>query len=444
MNSFNSMELNPADEGVRNALIKTLGHSAPFNDSELESIQELRIEYARDIAFLSSCRNLRKIEIFASEIEELLSLSSLTKIRCLKIVATPLRDIYSLSSLEQLEEIHLLFTFVEEIEPILSLPKLEKGYLFGNPWSEESFQKIESYFFENQNSENDLPLLYFSSRPEWKFTRRLNLEGHKTCFAYLDVRPTLVRPGIPKMPNSACDFVEFPMAYLNFRLTDQNFSMDSFFETYGEKRATQEPYRFFVEGSNYEIGRSKAAQKWVQESQLSREEKEYLLEFIDKFRRLIFYKESDTTLKTKEERKNISLPNWYKQIKKTISFVLPGYVTEIQMQGFELSQEFFEFRKSGWYSLGLIGTSLGLTNMVKDGDKSLFPIGEHSDSYSILAINIADSNDKYVYEFNPEDLLADEELEEGTSISVFSSYASLLSHIIAIKVEGEDILYALE
>ena len=189
------------------------------------------------------------------------------------------------------------------------------------------------------------------------------------------------------------------------------------------------------------VGDSRAAREWVQGSALPEATKKPLLCFIDRFSGLEFYKESAAAITSIEEREAVMLPQWLREIRQTLAYVMPNRYIRVR---FDRSMHPGLHHSDGmWYRLGLLGyynsenrDTLDLIEGVQ-----LFPIGNVIETMeSSLAVNLADDADRRIYEYNIEDLWDDhydgKPLRESLYVTSYS-YADLFGHIVSIEQMGE-------
>ena len=144
-----------------------------------------------------------------------------------------------------------------------------------------------------------------------------------------------------------------------------------------------------------------------------------------------------------QKAENVNLPQWFRDIRQTLAYVMPNHRVEIKFGNFDdLDME--EVFAESWYML-----ELGYIESQRELLQSMetffpFPIGGSLDNVgSVLVINLADAADQKVYEYNVESLW--DNLDEGQPLvsafgKVFDSYAEMFRHIVAVKVEnGEEI-----
>jgi hypothetical protein len=184
----------------------------------------------------------------------------------------------------------------------------------------------------------------------------------------------------------------------------------------------------------------------VKKSSLPDNVKESLLQFIQHFPNLVFYQEEASTLNEIEQVKKVKLPEWLRQIRQILASVMPNHQIWVQFNQFNGWSPRSDRLNEIWYTLHLRG-------YVDDEEREFlesieevrpFPIGEVRETgESILAINLANLEDKGVYEYNIEDLwdnAADGEPVSTSIRKVFDSYADIFSYIAAIKIQNGEVM----
>jgi hypothetical protein len=439
------MEIKVEDSGVNSALQTALGHPAPFSAEECVSLEgPLLINQSRDLSALNACPNLRHLEIFASDVASLDALAGLEKLVTLRVACSTVRDIRALAACRALETVDLVFTFAEDLRPLLGLPALRYGVLVGNPWTPDSYHKLRPLLLKMPTERwKRPPVLDFSSQREWELTLELQGVNGGACFATLDTRSLLVRPGPPSFPNSNCDFLPLPLEYVRIDMKEPDFSITKLLQNYLLPGEQNSEFKALDYHSHYIIGAGDDAEAWVRDSPLPDRSKQALMRFIHRFPSLVFYREDDTVLDRVEAARSISLPPWLRQARKALTFVLPHNRIDIQFDTFDHWSNQSEQLGQIWYTFGLIGPNDSRERGIKDEDRLYFPIGEWlATGYSTLAINIADPEDQRVYEYDQQDLISEGEVAPRRAKVIFDSYTGLLGHIVALKLETGEVIRA--
>jgi hypothetical protein len=440
-----TVELNTSDLSLQLALETALRHPAPFTSEECQVlVGPLLISHARDLSLVRYCSSLQHLEIFASDIEDLNVLMDTPQLTTVRVVCSSLYNIEALATCHRLESVELVLTYIEDLGPLMALPNLRRGVLLGNPWTPESYHDLRPRLL-NAPTETwqKPPVIDFSNEREWRLTRTLRERELQACFAYIDTRPVLVRPGIPTMPNADCDFLNLPLGFVEIEIQASGFTIQELFRKYLGERVSTSTHRSFDFRSHYTLGTQEDAEAWISNSSLAVPTKDALFHFVHRFPTLTFYQEDTLFLDRQEESLNISLPPWLREIRQVLAFVLPHNHVELQFDSFDHWSNHSENLDSIWYTFGLIGDSNPEQHFVIDEHRRLFPIGEWLQTgYSTLAIDIENPEDQRVYEYDQQDKRSEGELEPGAARVVFDTYANLIGHIVSIRLENGEVIRA--
>jgi hypothetical protein len=181
-------------------------------------------------------------------------------------------------------------------------------------------------------------------------------------------------------------------------------------------------------------GDAAAARSWVERSALPEEDKADLLRFVARFPSLTFVKEDPGLLDRYAEDDRVTLPQWFRDVRSTLTFVEPHVL--VRVDDFEWYDSPRADRVEDiWYDLrpGCGGEERDL--LVDDG--RTYPIGNDWDNGETrLGIDLENPSDRRILDFHGEDLL-DNKLDgrpvRGSLYPVFSSYARLLAHVVEVR-----------
>lgn len=193
-------------------------------------------------------------------------------------------------------------------------------------------------------------------------------------------------------------------------------------------------------------GDAEDAVAWVTGSALVERDKERLLTFVRRFPALAFVRDRPGMLKRLERRDEVRLPAWFHGVRAVLRSVEP--LPEVRFDGFDDFDDFsprIDYVDEIWYSLEL--------GYLGEGQRSLFvektrvyPIGEWEETdRSYLAVRLDDTGDGRILEFAAPDLR--DNLAEGKSPNVsvrpvFDSYASMLSHVVEVRLPDGTVVAA--
>lgn len=433
------------DLGLKVAFEKALDRPAPFSIEECRELNvPLRICCASDLSLLQHCTNLDHLEIHACDVENLDVLTDLEKLKTLKVTCSTVEDIQSLTNCRAIENLDLSFTFIQDLSPLMELPNLRRGTLLGNPWNANSYNELRPKLLATPIEKwQKPPIIEFSRQDDWELTRQLWDRGLRACFGRIDdSRSLLVIPGIGHRQNSECDYLEIYAIILREALEDSDCTLESLFEDYSSEteQAVSNPSSVFQ--NHRTLGDCDDATAWVNDSKLPKTSKKALQDFIQNFPRLVFYKEDAVFLDDVETYQKIKLPKWFREIRQTLAFVMPNQYVRVQFDSFDHWSLNQDKLSEIWYDLGLRGVNNSEQQGVTDYNK-LFPVGEWLETgWSTLAINLGDSQDQRIYEYDQEQINEDGQLEPHAIGVVFNSYPEMFSHISAIELENGEIIQA--
>lgn len=424
------------DQGVSAALERALGHAAPFSANELAAFDgHLTVEHARDLSALAACTSLGALTLFASDVGDLRILAHLPRLSRLEVISTSVGDLGGLAACTKLEELTLAFTLSEDAAPVLALPSLKEAELVGNPWSEESWDNLL------ERGEERSLRLGLSSEADWDLTRRIFERGYKACFGVYQQLPLFVRPGLPSFPKMNCDLTMVPRFLLEMQFQEAGFSPQGVFDMMGlaQRNESSPPFSF-----NYRkhlvFGFAEDARGWVAGSQLAEAEKAALNRFIDSFHSLLFYKELPAVLDAAEARHRVKLPRWFRELRQTVADVMPHHFKEFRLGELPRWDPPTEDTSRLWYEIRIRGVeNEGLRNIIEINH--LFPVGSWlPEGHKVFAIRLDDEDDHRVYSYTQDDIDAQGGLPPGCFAVVADSFAELLAHVSAVKLDTGQVI----
>lgn len=191
-------------------------------------------------------------------------------------------------------------------------------------------------------------------------------------------------------------------------------------------------------------GSAADALQWVRDSELPATAQQKLAEFVNRFPSLEFYRNDDAILDKKEEIEGVTLPQWFRRMRKTLAYVLPQEIdVQFQVDSCDGWTPREDDMPGNWYSLGMVGYSNDDQRRYLVEAGSLFPIGYGGQETLAISLEYESSS---VFEFNEEDLM--DNMSEGTppgasAYKIFDAYEDLLAHIVAFKLPDGRIVRAL-
>jgi len=193
--------------------------------------------------------------------------------------------------------------------------------------------------------------------------------------------------------------------------------------------------------ANQTVGDYHQAQGWVDTSQLPTSTKESLLRFLRKFPTLSYYKLDRAG--TQQE------PEWLRIVSETLCGFMPNTLVWVQFDRFGHPSSRELALRDIWYHRMFTTEASSEYKRILLGQHQLLVMYSWLETLgSMLAVKIGDVDDHNVYEFDYGDIAMSTESDgvipqESVSI-VFKSYTELLDHIVAIRLEGGEIVRAKE
>lgn len=183
------------------------------------------------------------------------------------------------------------------------------------------------------------------------------------------------------------------------------------------------------------VGSSSDAIDWVTGENFDRSDRENFLRFIDRFSSFSFVRGRERLVKYYEKRGKVNFPDWYRRTVKTLNFVRPKML--VQFDDFDFYTPRSDYVADIWYRIEMGSMNEEERNLFV-GDGYVYPIGGWCENdRSILAIDLMSSEDGRIFEFSAPDLL-DNSLDgkevRSSVYPAFSSYASMLSHVVEGRV----------
>lgn len=193
---------------------------------------------------------------------------------------------------------------------------------------------------------------------------------------------------------------------------------------------------------HYTTGDANVARSWIAASALSEEQKTALLTFVQRFETLTFVKEDDILLDHYEEVDGVTIPAWFRKVRKTVAGIEQAKRVRLGSFAHELSPRSDSLDKL-WYELWPGYINEEQQELIRD-KAHVYPIGGLWDTdRSYLAVDLKDPSNTQILEFALEDFM-DNDYDgiplRDSSFVVFDSYAQLLANIAAIQLpDGTEI-----
>jgi hypothetical protein len=191
------------------------------------------------------------------------------------------------------------------------------------------------------------------------------------------------------------------------------------------------------------IGDAAAATSWIENSELSKEDKAALRRFVNRFPSMHFAREDDAQLDHHEKVDQVTLPAWFRASRSTLAAIEPN--SRLRIDAFRFNGSPRETPSKEYYEIspGYINEEI---RELLYSNAHIYLIGQwFGTDRSCLAIDIQDPVDQRIFEFAMEDLYDDEianrPLRESLS-PVFASYADLLAHIVEVRLPDGEVVTA--
>ncbi len=442
------MDASPMDPAISSALEAILGHPAPFTPEECAAVKgPLVVRGARDLGFLEHLHALRHLELISSEARQLDVLAKLQELSTLKLVCTPITRLDALASCQKLENLELLFTSAEDLSPLLSMPSLRRARLLGNPWSPKSFASRQALWTRPVARWGRPPIIEMASAGSWELTRRLRSKGMKLDFAFIDHRdPLLARPGLAQLAGSDCDCVRVNSVLLEHKLlTTKGVTAEALLADFAKSGGVVGTSAF---QSRRVLGSAEEALKWIESSVLPAEDKARFARFTRRFPWMTFYQQGTEQLDAAATEHRVTLPGWLRAQHEALAGFNPDCAFFVQFDGFDQGPYNEEKLLQGWYQLELMGYAGDEERGLLHDRLGLFPMAYWDDqNVSALGTSVTSPEDRAIYQYAQEYLW--DAISEGTSLEerltpVFESYASMLSHIKAVRLDDLDPIPAVD
>jgi hypothetical protein len=432
------MSHTPTDPALSTALAQAIGHPAPFSADECATLEELRLRGVRDLAFLSHLGGLRRLSVVASEIADLAPVRALAELRSLSLVATDVRDLAPLADCRTIEDLEVVFCSATDLTPVIAMPGLRRIRLMGNPWSDESWASRDQLWMAARARGSAPPLTEFSSATDRGRTLRFRNYGFPFSFHTIDdVVPVVVRPGVARLGKGDFDFVISGAAWLITDILETaNATAESLMERWSQMAGDE---RVDL-ASGIVLGSSQDALGWIADSQLDQTDREHLSRFVRRFPQLTFYRDTAARLDRleKTDEQKVTFPGWLRELRLVLAGVQPWSTVGLRFDAYDQSNPREDNVEQSWYDVGLIGYDLDTRRELLLDGAGVYPVGDWEDRAS-LGISITDPSDRQLYDFSELDL---EEAGSGgyglrdQLAPAFDSWASMLGHVIALRIDG--------
>ena len=436
------------DAAVAAALESAIGHIGPYPDEELARVRELRVVGADSLGELAGCSGLEQLAVIGSDVTDLRELSGLKQLRKLSVLACPVTSAAGLIGLERLEELRLDFTFVEDASPLFALPSLRRARVLGNPWSETSWQRLQQHGLPPPNG-NPAARPIFELGVEYESTlraaRRHREFGLDLCFGKLDIfRGVLVRPGKARLAGQECDWTVANAldAWLD---ADKHWTTDSLFDVCRDFYTARGENTAFDFESHREFGDRDDSLRWIA-AETDRGLRYDLERFIARFPGAVFFREDDAFHVLAERLGGIALPASYRNARSILAGAFPERRAVYRVDRFEgFSPAADNLMEAHWWYRPQFADYHSDEGPTIRDTLRLYPFAAWwPHAHSNLAVSLEGDRPE-IREYHEENIF--DALREGRSphrsaYRVYSSYAELLGHIVAFKIDNDLVIEA--
>ncbi len=188
-----------------------------------------------------------------------------------------------------------------------------------------------------------------------------------------------------------------------------------------------------ITGNNHE------AATWVDRSSLPAAVKKSLRQFIQRFPTLEYYKLENAAM--------LPEPAWLRVMSETLRGFMPNGLLWVQLDEFAQSKPSDLVLQEIWYHRMFTTEVSSEYERILLGEHQLLILYSWLETLgSILAVKVNDAADQRIYEFSYNDIIAHNDSEgqispEATRVA-FNSYAEMLDHIVAVKLETGEVIRA--
>jgi hypothetical protein len=276
-------------------------------------------------------------------------------------------------------------------------------------------------------------------------TRRLREFGLDLCAGVLDgLRTVLVRPGKARLPGVECDWTLSGTADAWLQ-DDAQCTTDALFDRIREYWTAHGDNTAFDFESHREFGDRDDALRWIA-AETDAARRSALERFIARFPGAVFFREDDAFHAMVERHGGIALPASYRRARSILAGAFPERRAEYRVDCFEgESVTAIRLREEQvWYRSQFEDYANDAGPMIRDAAR-LYPFAFWRPyMYSMLAVSL-DGDQPDICEYREEDIFhrlrIGQQPSEGI-YRVYPSYAALLGHIIAFKLDDATVVEA--
>lgn len=431
------MPIEDGDEACLAALVRELGHEAPFSDEELAAVTSLTVMHARDLEVLGQCTALRHLRVVASEVESFDFCETLEELIHIELLASRVESFDGTTFCPKLARVDLLYTSVSEAGDLFGIGAFRGGTLIGNPWTDRSW----SYLHE----ERDSKLMELPTEHDWKLTRILwdgrAEEEQACCGPVAESVHLLVRPGLPRLTSNLFDAISLHTSLIRHERNARGDEglLEHLFREYASEIVAPEVGYLSELAQLRELGEGDEVRGWIASSALGEDDKGALAQLVQRFPDVPFVRASEALIERQATGMKVTLPGWYREQRKTLDGWVPGNPqTFVRFDGFDHGTPYSgrALKERFWLGLtphgGELEAAMQAAGFVAVGSSI-------DDAQTMLAMQVHDDERRiYVYTYDGISDAISEGRDVATSIyPAFRSYASMLGHIASLHPQRE-------
>jgi hypothetical protein len=371
----------------------------------------------------SACEEL---VLFGCHLDSLDGVEKLAKLRSLRVLASTVSEISALRKCAALEDVEIVQCRVTDTAPLLDMPRLRRVKLLGNPLSQESFEKVPAALAARKR-----PVLVEMDDPDlWRLNLQLAEKGVPLTGAdLLASGMQFARPGADEHGKILClSEIQYVLKEALDSAKQSKLSVDELKALLPDASLEENgDWRQFESG--YSVGDSRDAFEWLEASRLPKDYKADLAVFLSKFPAQRFIRFGRWWLDRVEAREKVKLPEWYRRtFEEVVGTLHPGYRA-------------FEARIGDrWLRIEPVGYLNGDLRALFGDKAGLFPIAQTEEGDVGIGYRVAKPDEMMLYDCN--EVVMTAQLKSKKRIELHpagDSYARLLAHVDAVKIEGTEI-----
>jgi hypothetical protein len=362
-----------------------------------------------------------ELTLLACDAPDLRALAGLKHLRVLRLACSRLGSLAGLEALA-LDTLEILFTPLDDLGPLLGGKPPRNLRVFGTPLPAGGVSALQG----------SVACLESASEAEQTLTDRV-WQSLGLCFGGPPGDSgLLVRPG-PR-PDQRVDYVTHWAESLQQEPLDDAARIMAL--GYRDPAARPDEQRFRCEWST---GNADDLRRWIDDAQLSSDDRDALLRLISRFPRELFFRHTDAAIRLFEQRKQVTVPAAVRRFRTEVLSSIRSPATSIYAYFDRFDRAGSAERPGGgWYEIGLLGSRQEMRPVERDFAR-LLPLAETPGSdESSLAVRLDHADDTALFEYSPRGLrdAAQSGLEPSVELRLVS-LASMWGHVTKIRSISE-------